>query len=104
VNNAAPTTAARVRPFAVAASSDALWRLGIAALTAVVATFLFARLTVWPPHEDETLALFAGRGSFTELIRTVLGERGGAPLHFVVAWVIAHSGGGLVELRLVSFP
>jgi hypothetical protein len=102
VNNAAPTTAARVRPLAVAASPDTLWRLGIAALTAVVAAFLFARLTVWPPHEDETLALFAGRSSFGELIRTVLGERGGAPLHFVFAWVIAHTGGGLVELRLVS--
>jgi Dolichyl-phosphate-mannose-protein mannosyltransferase len=63
---------------------------------------LFARLTVWPPHEDETLALFSGRASFGELIRTVLGERGGAPLHFVFSWVITHSGGGLIELRLVS--
>ena len=72
------------------------------ALTAVVAAFLFARLTVWPPHEDETLALFTGRGSVGELWRTVLGERGGAPLHFLFAWVIAHTGGGLVELRLVS--
>ena len=102
MNNAAPTTAARARPLAVAASTDTLWRLGIAALTAVAAAFIFARLTVWPPHEDETLALFSGRASFAELIRTVLGERGGAPLHFVFAWAIAHTGGGLVELRLVS--
>jgi uncharacterized membrane protein len=102
VNNAAPTTAARGRPFAIAASSDTLWRVGVGALTAAVAAFLFARLTVWPPHEDETLALFTSRGSVGELIRTVLGERGGAPLHFLFAWVIAHTGGGLVELRLVS--
>src|SRR3954463_13665013 len=71
-------------------------------LTAVGAAFLFARLTVWPPHEDETLALFASRGSVGQLIRTVLGERGGAPLHFLFAWVITHTGGGLVELRPVS--
>ena len=32
----------------------------------------------------------------------MLGERGGAPLHFLFAWAIAHTGGGLVELRLVS--
>ena len=102
MNNVAQATAARTRPFARTASSDTLWRLGVGALTALVAAFLFARLTVWPPHEDETLALFAGRGSFGELIRTVLGERGGAPLHFVVSWLIARSGGGLIELRLVS--
>jgi hypothetical protein len=102
VNNAASTTAARARPVAVSASPDTLWRLGVAGLTAVAATFLLVRLTVWPPHEDETLALFASRGSVGELIRNVLGERGGAPLHFLFAWAIAHTGGGLVELRLVS--
>jgi hypothetical protein len=32
----------------------------------------------------------------------VLDQRGGAPLHFVLAWIVAHSGGGLVELRLIS--
>jgi hypothetical protein len=102
VSNAAPTTAERARPFALAASSDTLWRFGVGALTAAVAVFLFTRLTVWPPHEDETLALFASRTSVGDLIRTVLGERGGAPLHFLFAWVIAHTGGGLTELRLVS--
>ncbi|HZW75208.1 MAG TPA: glycosyltransferase family 39 protein, partial [Caldimonas sp.] len=83
-------------------SAETLFRLGVAGLTAVTATFLLARLTAWPPHEDETLALFAGRGSVGQLIRTVLGERGGAPLHFLFAWAITHTGGGLVELRLVS--
>ena len=102
MSNAAETTAARARPLALSLSPDALWRIAVGALTAATATFLFTRLTVWPPHEDETLALFTSRGSFTELIRTVLGERGGAPLHFVFAWVITHTGGGLVALRLVS--
>jgi hypothetical protein len=102
VNEAAETTVARPRPFALSTSPETLFRVGVAALTAVAAAFLFARLTVWPPHEDETLALFAGRGSVGQLIRTVLGERGGAPLHFLFAWAITHTGGGLVELRLVS--
>src|SRR5205823_5152010 len=56
----------------------------------------------WPPHEDETLALFVGRQSFGDLLGTVLGERGGAPLHFVLAWLVAHTGGGLESLRLIS--
>ena len=102
MNNAAPTTAGRARSLALSASPDTLWRAGVAGLTAIAAAFLFARLTVWPPHEDETLALFASRGSVGDLIRTVLGERGGAPLHFLFAWAITHTGGGLVELRLVS--
>src|SRR5689334_23037302 len=92
------TTAARTRSFAVDLSPDAVWRLGVAVLTSLVAAFLLIRLMVWPPHEDETLALFTGRAPVGELWRTVLGERGGAPLHFLFAWAIAHSGGGLVEL------
>jgi hypothetical protein len=102
VNEAAETTVPRARAFALSASPDTLFRLAVAGLTALTAAFLFTRLTVWPPHEDETLALFASRGSVGDLIRTVLGERGGAPLHFLFAWVITHTGGGLVELRLVS--
>lgn len=77
-------------------------RVGIAACSAAVGAFLALRLTAWPPHEDETLALFVGRGSLGSLAETVLGERGGAPLHFLAAWVVAHLGGGLTELRAVS--
>jgi hypothetical protein len=40
-------------------SPDVAWRVGVGTLTAIVAAFFVARLTVWPPHEDETLALFA---------------------------------------------
>jgi hypothetical protein len=64
--------------------------------------FLLARLTAWPPHEDETLALFVGRKSLVGLFKTVQTERGGAPLHFLFAWIVAHTGGGLVGLRLFS--
>jgi Dolichyl-phosphate-mannose-protein mannosyltransferase len=76
--------------------------LGVAACTVAVAGFLLARLNAWPPHEDETLALFVGRESLPDLFRTVQGERGGAPLHFLVAWVVVHLGGGLEALRLFS--
>ena len=36
------------------------------------------------------------------MLDTVLGQRGGAPLHFLFAWGVAHLGGGLTALRLVS--
>jgi hypothetical protein len=78
------------------------FRIGVAGLVAAVGAFLISRLTAWPPHEDETLALYVANGSLGELADTVLGERGGAPLHFVFAWLVAHSGGGLPELRLIS--
>ena len=81
---------------------DRLYALGVAACTAAVAAFLLAQLGAWPPHEDETLALFVGRDSLGGLFEIVLGNRGGAPLHFVLAWVVAHAGGGLTALRLLS--
>src|SRR5690348_2045821 len=75
---------------------------GVVACALGVGTFLVVQLTAWPPHEDETLALFVGRKSISGLLDTVLDQRGGAPLHFVLAWIVAHAGGGLVGLRLVS--
>ena len=77
-------------------------RRGALAVAAAVAVVLGTRLTAWPPHEDEVLALTIGREPLGGLLDTVLGERGGAPLHFVAAWLVAHLGGGLAELRLVS--
>jgi hypothetical protein len=76
--------------------------VGVVGCTAGVAAFLLVQLTAYPPHEDETLALFIGRKSLVGVFDTVLGQRGGAPLHFVLAWAVAHAGGGLTELRLVS--
>ena len=73
-----------------------------AACALAVGSFLLVQLTAWPPHEDETLALFVGRKSIPGLFDTVLDQRGGAPLHFLFAWIVAHTGGGLVGIRLVS--
>ena len=71
-------------------------------LTAAVAGVLGWFLRTWPPHEDEALALFVGRGSLGDVLHTVVGERGGAPLHFLFAWAVVHSGGGLTALRIIS--
>jgi Dolichyl-phosphate-mannose-protein mannosyltransferase len=88
--------------FSVAiAKVDAFWA-ATAAVTAAVAGVLTWLLRTWPPHEDEALALFVGRGSLGDVLHTVVAERGGAPLHFVFAWVVVHLGGGLTALRIVS--
>jgi hypothetical protein len=76
--------------------------VGVAACSLAVTAFVLARLHARPPHEDEALALFVGRGSIGTLLEIVLGERGGAPLHFLFAYAVAHGGGGLTGLRLVS--
>src|SRR5688572_23978901 len=76
--------------------------LGVAACAAGLAAFFLICLRTWPPHEDETLALLVGRDSLGGLLHTVHAERGGAPIHFLVAWVVAHLGGGLTALRLLS--
>ena len=80
---------------------DAFWPATVvvaAALAGVLGWFL----RTWPPHEDEALALFVGRGSLVHVLRTVITERGGAPLHFLFAWLVVHLGGGLTGLRIVS--
>ncbi len=80
---------------------DAFWP-ATAAVAAALAGVLGWFLRTWPPHEDEALALFVGRGSLGHVLRTVIAERGGAPLHFVFAWLVVHLGGGLTGLRIVS--
>ncbi|HVN61455.1 MAG TPA: glycosyltransferase family 39 protein [Gaiellaceae bacterium] len=97
VPNSASQTATPARDI-----SPREFAVGVAACVVGVGAFLLLRLHAWPPHEDETLALFVGRSSFGGLLHTVLGVRGGAPLHYVLAWAIAHTGGGLTGLRLVS--
>lgn len=88
---------------AVRAWLEARWfPLGVAAITAAAAAFLVHQLLAWPPHEDETLPLFIGRHPLGELFQVVLEERGGAPLHFLFAWVVAQLGFGLGGLRAVS--
>jgi hypothetical protein len=100
----APTATAEAAagPVAPAIARIDPFRLAVAAPTLAVSAFLAARLTAWPPHEDETLALFVGQGSLGSLLDTVLGERGGAPLHFLLAWIVEQLGGGLTGLRFLS--
>ena len=79
-----------------------LFWTGTGAVTAALAAVLGWFLSTWPPHEDEALALFVGRGSLSHVLHTVVTERGGAPLHFALAWLVVHLGGGLTVLRAVS--
>jgi hypothetical protein len=76
------------------------WRV-VGACTTAVGLFLAYAITAWRPHEDEVLELFAGRGSLADLYETIF-HRGGAPLHFTLAWVVVHLGGGLTALRALS--
>ena len=96
----APTIA--LESAGIAARATRVFWTAIAVVTAAAAGVLGWFLSAWPPHEDEALALFVGRGSLGELLRTVIGERGGAPLHFLLAWAVVHLGGGLTGLRAVS--
>lgn len=91
---AAPTIASRL-------ARSGLW-LGVAGVSLAAAAFLLHQLMAWPPHEDETLALFVGRDSLPGVVEHVTRERGGAPLHFLLAWAVAHLGFGLGGLRLLS--
>ena len=76
--------------------------LGVAVVGLVATGFLLHQLMAWPPHEDETLALFVGRDSLPGVVEHVTQERGGAPLHFLLAWAVAHLGFGLGGLRILS--
>ena len=96
------TTPERTAGTAGVGIRDAWFGWGVAGCVVAVGTFLFTRLTAWPPHEDETLALFVARQPLGRLLDIVLEERGGAPLHYLLAAIAAHSGGGLTALRLGS--
>src|SRR5204862_82891 len=76
--------------------------IAVAATASGVAVLLVVFLNTWPVHEDETLALFLGRGSLPHVLHTVIAERGGAHLHVVLAWAVVHLGGGLTGLRIDS--
>ena len=78
------------------------YRLGVAAIAIGVAAFLLLRLHALPSHEDETLVFFLSQSSLGDMLGTVLGERGGAPLHYLLAYVAGVVDPGLTSLRLVS--
>jgi hypothetical protein len=110
VTETLPSAPTRATPAAAAATPAAastpvagyrFWA-GVALVAGGVAVFLGSRLSAWPPHEDETLALFVGRDSLGGVVEHVTQERGGAPLHFLVAWAVAHAGIGLEGLRAAS--
>lgn len=82
-------------------AGDRFW-LGVGAIAAGVALFLLLRLHALPPHEDETLAFFISHGSLGDVLETVLGERGGAPLHYLLAYLAGLVEPGLTSLRLIS--
>ena len=78
------------------------FEIGVGTVCVAAAAFLLHQLMAWPPHEDETLALFVGRDSLGGVVEHVTRERGGAPLHFLLAWGVVHLGFGLGGLRTVS--
>jgi len=96
-----PAPAKRRRRPAARLSIDA-HRASIAVLTGALGGFLVARIHAWPPNEDETLAFFVSGRPLPELLQTVLQERGGAPLHFLLAQLAGLVTPGLTSLRLVS--
>jgi hypothetical protein len=75
--------------------------LGVGALTAAVGLFFLLRLTAWPPHEDETLVFFVSRRPLGDVLDTVW-ERGGAPLHYLLAHGALSANESLAALRSVS--
>jgi hypothetical protein len=78
------------------------YRIGVAAITGALAVFLLVRALRWPAHEDETLVFFVSRQSLGDLFSTVFEERGGAPLHFLLAHAVNSVWPGLLGLRLIS--
>jgi hypothetical protein len=78
------------------------YRASIAAACAVGAGRLLPYLGDRVMHRDEALAVMVARRPLGELLETVQLVRGGAPLHFLIAKVVAELGGGLVATRAVS--
>ena len=78
------------------------YRLGVGVISAALATFLLFQMTVWPPHEDETLVFFVTQQPIGDVFATVFAERGGAPLHWLLAYLAGSISPSLTALRLVS--
>jgi hypothetical protein len=78
------------------------YRASIAAACAVAALRVLPSLGDRVMHRDEALAVMVARRPLGELLETVQLVRGGAPLHFLLAKIVAEAGGGLVATRAVS--
>jgi hypothetical protein len=94
----AESTSERVRRHARAGA----YRIGVWGIAAALGAFLLVGAIRWPPHEDETLVFFVSRQPLGELFSTVFEERGGAPLHFLLAHAVGTVWSGLFPLRLLS--
>jgi hypothetical protein len=102
-DSAEATRIAAVRTPSFREALAARWfALGVGGIALAATAFFQTQLNAWPPHEDETLAIFVGRDSISGAIHHVTQDRGGAPLHFLIAWIVAHLGLGLDGLRLAS--
>jgi hypothetical protein len=60
----------RLGPRARLGAENWLW-LGVGGRDGAAAAFLLHQLMAWPPHEDETLALFVGRDSLPGVVEHV---------------------------------
>jgi hypothetical protein len=78
------------------------YRASITAACAVAAARLFPFLGDRVMHRDEALAVMVARRPLGELLETVQLVRGGAPLHFLLAKLVAEFDGGLVATRAIS--
>jgi hypothetical protein len=78
------------------------YRASIVASCVVAALRLLPYLGDRVMHRDEALAVMVARRPLGELLETVQLVRGGAPLHFLLAKLVAELGGGLVATRAVS--
>lgn len=78
------------------------YRASIAAACAVAAGRLLPYMGDRVMHRDEALAVMVARRPLGELLETVQLVRGGAPLHFLLAKIVAELGGGLVATRAIS--
>jgi hypothetical protein len=76
--------------------------LGVGIISAALGTFLLFQMTVWPPHEDETLVFFITQQPISDVFSTVFAERGGAPLHWLLAYLAASISPSLIALRMIS--
>ena len=76
--------------------------LGVGAISAGLTAFLLLQAIHWPPHEDETLVYFVSRQPLGDLFSTVFEERGGAPLHFLLAHFVSWAWPSLTGLRVIS--
>jgi 4-amino-4-deoxy-L-arabinose transferase-like glycosyltransferase len=76
--------------------------VGVGIISAALGTFLLFQMTVWPPHEDETLVFFITQQPIGDVFSTVFAERGGAPLHWLLAYAAASISPSLTALRMIS--